>query len=140
MMSSDERIKLVIRRSNVVDNVMRKMNMSFKNSVIKPITLELVGEEATDDGGPLRELYTICYGNALGKLLYGPEKITRSCMMHAEMKTIIFIFSENLLRSVCCKEFQDRIVFVNNWLSISYQMMLQLLQLLFNLLIFQFFK
>ena len=44
--------------------------MFFKNSVIKPITVEFVGEEAIDDGGPLRELYTIFYDNAPGKLLY----------------------------------------------------------------------
>ena len=74
MMSSDESVKFVIRRNNVVDDVMRKMNMFFKNSVIKPITVEFVGEEAIDDGGPLRELYTIFYDNAPGKLLYGPEK------------------------------------------------------------------
>ena len=37
--------------------------MFFKNSVIKPITVEFVGEEAIDDGGPLREIYTIFYDN-----------------------------------------------------------------------------
>ena len=50
------------------------MNMFFKNSVIKPITVEFVGKEAADDGGPLRELYTKFYDNGSGKLLYGPEK------------------------------------------------------------------
>ena len=70
MMSSDESLRFVIRRNNVVDDVMRKMNMFFKNSVIKSITVEFVDEEAIDDGGPLRELYTIFYDNAPGKLLY----------------------------------------------------------------------
>ena len=74
MMSSDESVKFVIRKNNVVDGVMRKMTMSFKNSVIKPITVEFVGEEAVDDEGPLRELYNIFYENISGKLLYGPEK------------------------------------------------------------------
>ena len=74
MMSSDESLKFIMRRNNVVDDVMRKMNMFFKNSVIKPITVEFVGKEAADDGGPLRELYTIFYDNGSGKLLYGPEK------------------------------------------------------------------
>ena len=74
MVSSDESVKFAIRRNNVVDDVMRKMNMFFKNSVIKPITVEFVGKEAADDGGPLRELYTIFYDNGSGKLLYGPEK------------------------------------------------------------------
>ena len=37
------------------------------------------------------------------------SKITRSCMMQTEMKSVIFIFSESLLRFVCGKEFQDRI-------------------------------
>ena len=73
MMSSDESVKFIIRRNNVVDDVMRKMNMFFKNSIIKPITVEFVDEEAIDDGG-LQELYTIFYDNASGKLLYGPEK------------------------------------------------------------------
>ena len=73
MMSSAESVKFVLRRNNV-DDVKRKMNMFFKNSVINPITVEFVGEEAIDGGGPLRELYTIFYGNAPGKLLYGPEK------------------------------------------------------------------
>ena len=73
MMSSAESVKFVLRRNNV-DDVMRKMNMFFKKSVIKPITVEFVGEEAIDNGGPLRELCTIFYGNAPGKLLYGPEK------------------------------------------------------------------
>ena len=73
MMSSDESVKFVIRRNNVVDDVMRKMNMFFKNSIIKSITVEFVDEEAIDDGG-LQELYTIFYDNASGKLLYGPEK------------------------------------------------------------------
>ena len=74
MMSSDESVKFVILRNDVVDDVMRKMSMFFKNSVIKPITVEFVGEEATDDGGPLGELYSIFYDNAAGKLLYGPER------------------------------------------------------------------
>ena len=56
MMSSDESVKFVIRRNNVVDDVMRKMNMFFKNNVIKPITVESIGEEAIDDGIPLQEL------------------------------------------------------------------------------------
>ena len=73
-MSSDESVKFIIRRNNVVDDVMRKMNMFFKNSVIKSITVEFVDEEAIDDGGPLRELYTIFYDNVPGGLLYGPEK------------------------------------------------------------------
>ena len=72
MTSSDGSVKFVIRR-NVFDDVMRKMNMFFKNSVIKPITVEFVGEEAINDGG-LQELYTIFYDNASGNLLYGPEK------------------------------------------------------------------
>ena len=50
------------------------MNMFLKNSVIKSTTVEFVGEEAIDDGGPLRELCTIFYDNAPGKLLYGSEK------------------------------------------------------------------
>ena len=50
MMSSDESVKFVIRRNNVVDNFMRKMNMFFKTSVIIPIRVEFVGEEAIDDG------------------------------------------------------------------------------------------
>ena len=73
MVSSDESVKFAIRRNNVVDDVMRKMNMFFKNSVIKPITVEFVGEEAINDEG-LQELYTIFYDNASGNLLYGPEK------------------------------------------------------------------
>ena len=59
MMSSDESVKFVIRRNIVVDDVMRKMSMFFKNSVIKAITLEFVGEEAINDWGPLRELYIL---------------------------------------------------------------------------------
>ena len=59
MMLSDESLRFVIRRNNVVDDVMRKMNMFFKNSVIMPITVELVGEEAIEYGGLLRELCTI---------------------------------------------------------------------------------
>ena len=70
MMSSDESVKFVIRRNNVVDDVTRKMNMFFKISVIKSVNAEFVGEEAVDDRGPLRELYTIFYDNAPGKLLY----------------------------------------------------------------------
>ena len=100
MMSSDESVKFVIRRNNVVDDVMRKMNMFFKNSVIKPITVEFVGEEAVDNGGPVGELYTTFYDNSSGKLLYGPEKITHLCMMHTEMKSVIFIFSKSLLQGV----------------------------------------
>ena len=61
MVSSDESVKFAIRRNNVVDDVMRKMNMFFKNSVIKPITVEFDGEKAIDDGIPLRELYIIFY-------------------------------------------------------------------------------
>ena len=76
------------------------MNMFFKNSVIKPITVEFVGEEAVDNGGPVGELYTTFYDNASGKLLYGPEKITHLCMMHTEMKSVIFIFSKSLLQGV----------------------------------------
>ena len=140
MMSSYESVKFVRRRNNVVDDVMRKMNMFFKNMVLKLITIEFFCKEAIDDGGSLWELYTIFYGNAPGKLLYGPEKITRSCIMHTEMKSVIFIFSESLFRLVCCKEFQDRIAFVSHWLRISYQMILQLLHWLFHLLMFLFWN
>ena len=35
MTSSGESVKFVISRNNVVDDVMRKLNMVFKNSVIK---------------------------------------------------------------------------------------------------------
>ena len=52
-MLSDQNVKLVIRRNNVLDDVMRKMNMFFKNNLIKPINVEFVGEEAVDDGDPL---------------------------------------------------------------------------------------
>ena len=48
--------------------------MFFKNSVIKPIIVEFVGEEAIDNGGPLREFYSIFYNTAPGKPLYRPEK------------------------------------------------------------------
>ena len=74
MMSSDESVKFVIRRNNVIDDFMRKMNIFFKNIVIKPVTVEFVGEEAINDEDPLQELYTIFYDNSLGKLLYEPEK------------------------------------------------------------------
>ena len=53
MMSSDESVKFVIRRNNVVDDVMRKMNMFFKNMVLKLITIEFFCKEAIDDGGSL---------------------------------------------------------------------------------------
>ena len=49
-------VKFVIHRNNVVDDVIRKMNTFFKNSVIKSITVELVGQEVINDGGPLRKL------------------------------------------------------------------------------------
>ena len=126
MMSSDESVKFFIRRNNVVDDGTRKMNLFFKNSVIKPITVEFVGEEAISERGPLRELYTIFCDNALGKLLYGPEKGCSFIMMHTEMKSVIFIFSESLSRLVCCKDFQDSICFASHWLTISYQIMLRL--------------
>ena len=95
MMSSDESVKFVIRRNNVVDDVMRKMNMFFKNSVIKPIAVEFVGEEAIHDGGPLRDFYTIFYDNAPGKLLYGPEK-NYSFMhdAHRNEKSHFYIFGK----------------------------------------------
>ena len=81
MMSSDESVKFTIGRNNVVDDVMRKMNMFFKNSVIKSITIEFVGEEAIDDGVLLRELYNIFYDNVPAKLVYGPKK-NYSSFMH----------------------------------------------------------
>ena len=95
MVSSDESVKFAIRRNNVVDDVMRKMNMFFKNSVIKPIAVEFVGEEAIHDGGPLRDFYTIFYDNAPGKLLYGPEK-NYSFMhdAHRNEKSHFYIFGK----------------------------------------------
>ena len=93
-MSSDESVKLTIRRTNVVGDVMRKMNMFLKNSVIMPLIVEVADEEAIDDGGLLQELCTISYDNAPGKLLYGPEKITRSCMMHTEIKCHFYLFGK----------------------------------------------
>ena len=48
---------------------MRKMNMFFKNSVIKSITVEFDGEKAIDDGIPLRELYIIFYDISLWKAI-----------------------------------------------------------------------
>ena len=69
MTSSDESLKFIMRRNNVVDDVMRKMNMFFKNSVIKSITVEFDGEKAIDDGIPLRELYIIFYDISLWKAI-----------------------------------------------------------------------
>ena len=131
MMSSDESLKFIRSRNNAFDDVMRKMNMFFKNNVIKPITVESIGEEAIDDGDPLQELYTMFYNNAPGKLLYGPQK--NYLFMHYAHRNEKYHFPQ-------FGKFQDRIVFVSHWLNISYQMMLQLLQLLFNLLMFLFLK
>ena len=131
MMSSDESLKFIMSRNNAFDDVMRKMNMFFKNNVMKPITVESIGEEAIDDGDPLQELYTMFYNNAPGKLLYGPQKNYLS--MHYAHRNEKYHFSQ-------FGKFQDRIVFVSHWLNIFYQMMLQLLQLLFNLLMFLFLK
>ena len=95
MMSSDESVKFVIRRNNVVDDVTRKMNMFFKISVIKSVTAEFVGEEAVDDRGPLRELYTIFYDNAPGKLLYGPflsfQKVCCDWFVARSSRTALFL-------------------------------------------------
>ena len=71
------------------------MNMFLKNSVIKSTTVEFVGEEAIDDGGPLRELYTIFYDNAPGKLLYGPflsfQKVCCDWFVARSSRTALFL-------------------------------------------------
>ena len=77
--------------------------MFLKNSVIKSTTVEFVGEEAIDDGGPLRELYTIFYDNTPGKLLYGSEK--NCSFMHDahrnEIEGRVSIMFERFQREIC---------------------------------------
>ena len=103
MMSSDESVKFVIRRNNVVDDVMRKMNMFFKNSVIKAITVEFVGEEPIDDGGPLPDFTLYFTTMPLESYYMNLKKITRSYMMHIEMKVSFLSFQK-----VCCDWFVAR--------------------------------
>lgn len=67
-------VKFVIRRSNVVRDVMKKMAIFFSEDPIKPITVEFVGEEAVDEGGPLRELFTAFYDEVPQVLMQGNEK------------------------------------------------------------------
>ena len=64
-------VKFVIRRNNVVRDVMKKMAIFFSEDTIQPITVEFVGEEAVDEGGPLRELFTAFYDEVPQVLMQG---------------------------------------------------------------------
>ena len=50
------------------------MNIFFHDGDLKPITVEFIGEEAADEGGPLRELFTLMYDCFPQKLMCGEEK------------------------------------------------------------------
>ena len=69
-----EPLKFVIRRNHLTKDVLKKLELFFKNDSLKPITVEFVGEEAIDEGGPLRELFTSFYDGIAQLLMYGQEK------------------------------------------------------------------
>jgi len=67
----ENHVKFVVRRSNVFGDVMKKLETFFSADEIRPIKVEFVGEGAVDDGGPLRELFTVFYQSLPGKLVCG---------------------------------------------------------------------
>lgn len=69
-----EPLKFVIRRSHLTKDVLKKLELFFKHDPLKPITVEFIGEEAIDEGGPLRELFTSFYDGVAQLLMYGQEK------------------------------------------------------------------
>ena len=71
----DEPISFVVRRNNLVKDVMKKLKLFFgDDKAIRPIKVEFVGEPAVDDGGPLREMFSLFYDRVPDLLMYGQEK------------------------------------------------------------------
>ena len=55
-----ELISFVVRRNNLVKDVMKKLKLFFGDDKdIRLIRVEFVGESAVDDGGPLREMFSL---------------------------------------------------------------------------------
>ena len=69
-----EPIKFVIRQNHLTEDVLKKLQLFFKNDPLVPITVEFIGEEAIDEGGPLPELFTSFYDGIAQLLMYGQEK------------------------------------------------------------------
>eukprot|EP00112_Aurelia_sp_Birch-Aquarium-sp1_P025537 Seg8529.2 transcript_id=Seg8529.2/GoldUCD/mRNA.D3Y31 product="G2/M phase-specific E3 ubiquitin-protein ligase" protein_id=Seg8529.2/GoldUCD/D3Y31 len=71
---SSARTRFSVRLNNAYVDTMKKMNLFQKGRLLKPISVDFVGEVAIDDGGPLRELFTCVFDSATGHVLSGPEK------------------------------------------------------------------
>ena len=88
---SEDPLKFVVRRNNLVKDVLKKMKIFFEKSEIKPITVEFVGEEAVDDGGPLLDLFTSFYDRVPQHLFSGQE-------MHYTFRHDVHSLEDNIFK------------------------------------------
>ena len=56
----DSHTKLIVRRRRVWNDSNEKLKR-FLGVNIKPLKIEFVGEEAVDEGGPLREFFSLVF-------------------------------------------------------------------------------
>ena len=69
-----DHIDFIVRLRHCFSDTMKKMRLLFKDGLLRPISVEFVGNSAVDGGGPCRELFTNCFDSAKDFLLNGPEK------------------------------------------------------------------
>ena len=70
-----DHIDFIVRLRHCFNDTMKKMRLLFKDGLLRPISVEFVGNSVVDGGGPCRELFTNCFDSAKDFLLQnGPEK------------------------------------------------------------------
>ena len=69
-----EPVKFVVRQSNLIADLFKKMFIFCQEEDLKLITVEFIGEEAADEGGPLCEIFTLMDDGVAQKLMCGEEK------------------------------------------------------------------
>eukprot|EP00794_Sanderia_malayensis_P001841 gene1841-2071_t len=70
---------VAVRIKKAYSDAVQKFKLFFDKAPLGPISIEFIGEVAVDDGGPLREFFTIIFESAPGHVLTGNENNYTLC-------------------------------------------------------------
>ena len=68
-MDGNGHFRLKVRRQEVWDDTLTKLNKANSQDTCKPIKVQFIGEPAVDQGGPSREFFSLINANAQRKLM-----------------------------------------------------------------------
>ena len=73
--ATDERFRLQIRRTHVLDDSLSWMELATSNEMSCPIKVTFLGEPSVDEGGPTREFATLLTTHAKSSYLISGNNI-----------------------------------------------------------------